>query len=135
MVQTTLKELVEQADRRASRIIDDMKRAGISREEFRFDVREYTLAKFLLDPQEATGDDIFELAEISIGKLLAMNDKSILLAVGSSTCTNQSSTDIKKVLLSLALQQGMGVKLEPDESAACETTQQLADILYDRRRG
>lgn len=135
MAKTTLKELVEHADGHAARIIDDMQRANITRGEFRCDVRDYTLAKFLLDPQEATSDDIFELAEISIEKLLAMNDKSILLAVGSTTCTNQSSTDIKKVLLSLALQKGMGVKLEPDESAACETTQQLADVLYDRCRG
>jgi hypothetical protein len=135
MAGITLKELIEQADERAGLILNDMGRAGISRNEFRSDVRDYTLAKFLLEPGEASGDDIFELAEASIEKLLAMNDKSILLAVGSTTCTNQSSTDIKKVLLSLALQQGMGIKLEPDESAACETTQELADALYDRTQG
>lgn len=61
-----------------------------------------------------------------------MNDKSVRLAQGSTTCTNQSSTDIKKVLLSMTLQRALGVKLEPDEAAALETVSDLADALYDR---
>jgi hypothetical protein len=132
MADRTLKERIEEADLRAERILADMNHDDVTHEGFHIDVRDYMLTKFLLEPDEVQSDDIFELAEISIEKLLAMNDKSVLLAVGSTTCTNQSSTDIKKVLLSLALQKGLGVKLSPDESAGCETIQQLADTLYAR---
>ena len=129
----TLKEMIEQADARADELLADMKRPNAGREQVRADVRASTLAKFLMTPDEAKGeDDIFALAEKSIEKMLRLNDNSVLLAVGSQTCTNQSSTDIKKVLLSLALQSGLGVKLTPQESAAAETTQALADALYDK---
>lgn len=128
----TLKEAIEEADARAEELLEDMKRPDATREEFRADVRAYTLAKFLLTEGEAENDVIFDLAEVSIEKMLRMNDNSVLLAIGSQTCTNQSSTDIKKVLLSLALQSGLGVKLTPQESAAAETTEQLADALYGK---
>ena len=53
--------------------------------------------------------------------------------LGSTTCTNQSSTDIKKVLLSLTLQRAVGVRFSPEESADLETITQLSDALFDAR--
>ena len=69
----------------------------------------------------------------SVEKMLRNADKSVKLAEGSTTCTNQSSTDIKKVLLSMTLQRSLGIKFTPEYSANLETITQLADALYDAR--
>lgn len=126
-----LKERLEIADAEATRTLELMKDPSLSLEKFVHHTRSYVMSKFFLEPGEYASDDIFELAEASIEKLLRSNDKSVTLAVGSTTCTNQSSTDIKKVLLSLTLQRALGVSMTPEESAAAETVPQLAGTLYD----
>ena len=97
----TLKQRIEAADERASRIVEELQNSALGENEFIDLVHEYVRCKFLLSPKECSSDDIFTLAEASIEKLLRINDRSVKLAQGSNTCTNQSSTDIKKVLLSL----------------------------------
>ena len=99
-------------------------------------MRNYTLAKFFLTEDEVRAlgtDDILKLADESVEKLLRQNDKSVKLAEGSTTCTNQSSTDIKKVLLSLTLQRALNVRFTPEQSANLETITQLADALFDAK--
>lgn len=129
----TLKERLDEAGAVADEALCALKDACLDRAQFEAQVRRFTLAKFFLDEGECASDNIFELAEASIEKLLALNDKSIKLAQGSNTCTNQSSTDIKKVLLSLTLQRELGVKFTPQQSAELETVAQLADALFDAR--
>lgn len=130
----TLKQRIEAADERASRIVEELQNSALGENEFIDLVHEYVRCKFLLSPEECSSDDIFTLAEASIEKLLRINDRSVKLAQGSNTCTNQSSTDIKKVLLSLSLQRAVGVKMTPEESANLETVTQLARSLYARRQ-
>ena len=77
--------------------------------------------------------DLLKLANVSVEKMLRNADKSVKLAEGSTTCTNQSSTDIKKVLLSMTLQRSLGIRFTPEYSASLETITQLADALYDAR--
>lgn len=100
-------------------------------------MRNYTLAKFFLTEDEVRAlgtEDILKLADESVEKLLRQNDKSVKLAEGSTTCTNQSSTDIKKVLLSLTLQlRAEPVRFTPEQSADLETITQLADALFDAK--
>lgn len=132
MQKPTLKEQLEEADARAQEALALLKDPSVTRDRFEELVRRYTLCKFFLEPGECGSDDIFTLAEASIEKLLRMNDQSVRLAQGSTTCTNQSSTDIKKVLLSMTLQRALGCKLTPDESADVLTVGELADALYDR---
>ncbi len=129
----TLKERLDEAGAVAEEALGRLKREDLDRGEFEAEVRRFTLAKFFLEPGECPSDGIFDLAEASIEKLLRLNDKSVKLAEGSNTCTNQSSTDIKKVLLSLTLQRELGVKFTPQESADLETVAQLATALYDAR--
>lgn len=132
MLNVSLKKQVEIADERAESLIKEMKDSSLTETQFSELVKEYLLCKFLLDSQEYTTDNILELAEISIEKLLMSNDKSIKLAQGSNTCTNQSSTDVKKVLLSLILQRSLAIKLTPQESAKLETVPELAHTLFVR---
>ncbi|MDO4290046.1 MAG: hypothetical protein Q4C41_02295 [Eggerthellaceae bacterium] len=132
-----LKERLDDAAADAEVALALMSDGSLSQEEFRVQVRRFTLDKFFLTEEEAAtggGDVILQLANASVEKLLRQNDKSVKLAEGSTTCTNQSSTDIKKVLLSMTLQRALGVKFSPEQSADCETITQLADALYTAKK-
>ena len=132
----TLKERLDIAALDAEAALRLLLEGNLSREEFRAQVRAFTLAKFFLTEEECTAagtEQLLELANVSVEKMLRNADKSVKLAEGSTTCTNQSSTDIKKVLLSMTLQRSLGVKFTPEYSASLETITQLADALYDAR--
>lgn len=130
----TLKDRMDIAAVDAQTALDLLLGGELDREGFRAQVRKFTLAKFFLTEEEAQAsgtEEILKLANDSVEKLLRQNDKSVKLAEGSTTCTNQSSTDIKKVLLSLTLQRALGVRFTPEESADLTTITQLADALFD----
>ena len=128
----TLKDRLDIAAKDAEAAQEKITSGTLGREE----VRNYTLAKFFLTEDEVRAlgtEDILKLADESVEKLLRQNDKSVKLAEGSTTCTNQSSTDIKKVLLSLTLQRALNVRFTPEQSANLETITQLADALFDAK--
>lgn len=132
----TLKDRLDIAAKDAQAAQEKITSGTLSREAFRQEVRNYTLAKFFLTEDEVRAlgtDEILKLADESVEKLLRQNDKSVKLAEGSTTCTNQSSTDIKKVLLSLTLQRALNVRFTPEQSANLETITQLADALFDAK--
>ena len=132
----TLKDRLDIAAKDAEAAQEKITSGTLGREAFRQEVRNYTLAKFFLTEDEVRAlgtEDILKLADESVEKLLRQNDKSVKLAEGSTTCTNQSSTDIKKVLLSLTLQRALNVRFTPEQSAELETITQLADALFDAK--
>ena len=121
----TLKDRLDIAAKDAEAAQEKITSGTLGREAFRQEVRNYTLAKFFLTEDEVRAlgtEDILKLADESVEKLLRQNDKSVKLAEGSTTCTNQSSTDIKKVLLSLTLQRALNVRFTPEQSAELEQT-------------
>ncbi len=133
----TLKERLDIAAKDAEAALELLKSGTLDREGFRAQIRRFTLSKFFLTEDEvraAGTEDILKLANESVEKLLRQNDKSVKLAEGSTTCTDQSSTDIKKVLLSLTLQRALNVRFTPELSASLETITQLADALFDGMR-
>lgn len=133
----TLKERLDIAANDAEAALELLKSGTLDREGFRAQIRRFTLSKFFLTEDEvraAGTEDILKLANESVEKLLRQNDKSVKLAEGSTTCTDQSSTDIKKVLLSLTLQRALNVRFTPELSASLETITQLADALFDGMR-
>ena len=132
----TLKERLDVAALDADAALQKLLSSELDREGFRREVRAFTLAKFFLtegEVAESGTEELLKLAEVSVEKMLRNADKSVKLAEGSTTCTNQSSTDIKKVLLSLTLQRSLGIKFTPEYSASLETITQLADALFDAR--
>lgn len=132
----TLKERLDLAALDADAALERLLEGDFDRDGFRREVRAFTLAKFFLTEEEcaqAGTEDLLKLANESVEKMLRNADKSVKLAEGSTTCTNQSSTDIKKVLLSMTLQRSLGVKFTPEYSASLETITQLADALFDAR--
>ena len=129
----TLKERLDIAALDADAALQKLLSGELNRADFRREVRAFTLAKFFLTEAECEAEDteeLLKLANASVEKLLRSEDKSVKLAEGSTTCTNQSSTDIKKVLLSMTLQRAIGVRFTPDESAELTTIEQLADALF-----
>lgn len=132
----TLKERLDLAALDADAAMEKLLSGELDRAGFRREVRAFTLAKFFLTEDEVAEvgtEMLLELANVSVEKMLRNADKSVKLAEGSTTCTNQSSTDIKKVLLSMTLQRSLGVRFTPEYSASLETITQLADALYDAR--
>ena len=132
----TLKERLDIAQADADEALDLIVNGGLDRDGFRAQVRRFTLDKFFLteeEVQEAGSEELLELANVSVEKMLRNADKSVKLAEGSTTCTNQSSTDIKKVLLSMTLQRALGIRFTPEESAELTTLTQLADGLFDAK--
>ena len=132
----TLKERFDIAAQDAQEALEALQACDLERDEFRALVRRFTLAKFFLTEEEVAAagtEDLLKLANESVEKILRENDRSVKLAEGSTTCTNQSSTDIKKVLLSLTLQRALNVRFTPEESANLETITQLADALFDAK--
>lgn len=132
----TLKERLDLAALDADAALEKLLEGDLDRNGFRNEVRAFTLAKFFLTEQEcaeAGTEKLLELANVSVEKMLRNADKSVKLAEGSTTCTNQSSTDIKKVLLSMTLQRALGIQFTPEYSASLETITQLADALFDAR--
>lgn len=130
----TLKERLDIAALDAQAALDKLLSGNLDRDAFRREVRAFTLAKFFLTEDEcaeAGTEELLKLAEVSVEKMLRNADKSVKLAEGSTTCTNQSSTDIKKVLLSMTLQRSLGIRFTPEYSASLETITQLADALFD----
>ena len=130
----TLKERLDIAALDADAAMQKLLSGDLDREGFRREIRVFTLAKFFLTEEEAVEagtEELLRLAEVSVEKMLRNADKSVKLAEGSTTCTNQSSTDIKKVLLSMTLQRSLGIKFTPEYSASLETVSQLADALFD----
>ena len=122
----TLKDRLDIAAKDAEAAQEKITSGTLGREAFRQEVHNYTLAKFFLTEDEVRAlgtEDILKLADESVEKL----------AEGSTTCTNQSSTDIKKVLLSLTLQRALNVRFTPEQSANLETITQLADALFDAK--
>ena len=135
-VKMTLKERLDLAALDADAALKQLLEGKLDREGFRREVRAFTLAKFFLTEVEAQAEgseEILKLANASVEKMLRNADKSVKLAEGSTTCTNQSSTDIKKVLLSMTLQRELGIKFAPEYSAELTTISQLADALFDAR--
>ena len=133
MAQRTLKEQLEEAEQHSKEVLDQLLDESTTRDEFRTLMKSYVGYRFFLEPEEMKTDVILDLAEDSVEKLLSINDLSVTLSEGSQTCTNQSSTDIKKVLLSLTLQRAMGIKFTPEESAGLDTIDKLACALFDAK--
>ena len=129
----TLKERLDIAAADAEKALELITSGELDQDEFEKQVRRFTLDKFFLTEDEvraAGTENLLELANVSVEKMLRNADKSVKLAEGSTTCTNQSSTDIKKVLLSLTLQRALGVQFTPEFAADLETIGQLTAALY-----
>lgn len=84
--------------------------------------------KYLLPGQVSPGDTLEELGRRSLEQVRRSGNTVAGMDV-LPHCGSASSATHKKILLLLALQRELGVKIEPRQGADCETVAQLAALL------
>lgn len=109
----SFKELVRVSNEKARRCLDVVRDNPNDHTVVHRSLTEFVRCKYLLDESEMTTDDLAELSQISLNKMLNQYHKETLKDI-SSVCTGSSSASTKKVLLVMAIQKGLGIKFEPE---------------------
>ena len=88
----------------------------------------YIKYRFMLADDKFWCDDIRQLSEYSIKKIMKLPKDEPLDEI-SMSCTGASSSAERKVLLILALRKKLGISFDADESVDIETVTQLAQAI------
>ncbi len=120
------------ADQHAKQEIADLK--GLESptlSDYACHIHNYVIYKFLLDDEpDITTRNLNELADLSVKKAGKLNSKEKELLDVSKHCGATTSSMTKKVLMFMALQEDMGVKISDQPTAWLETTDELAELIY-----
>lgn len=84
--------------------------------------------KYLLPGQVSPGDSLEEVGRRSL-EVVRRGGNTVAGMDVLPHCGSASSATHKKILLLLALQRELGVKIQPRQGADCETVDQLAALL------
>jgi hypothetical protein len=96
-------------------------------------LRGYILAKYILDEEDCPTDDIAELTEISLAKSQKI-DRRLLEDVDRATgCTSATSAMRKKVLLYIAMERELEIKIPDQEGAIAATIKDLALLIQQSK--
>ncbi len=87
-------------------------------------LRQYILFKLLLDEESCPSDDLGEIVTASLERSLRL-DKSLVQMEKGGGCDGAPPSITRKLLLFLAIQQELGIKLSPQELALVKTTAEL----------
>ncbi len=93
-------------------------------------LRAYILYRFMLNEEQMDSDEIMELARMSIARTLAIQSENVSDLDISNLCSGTSSVISKKVLLFMALQRDLQIRLLPEESASVKTIADLACLVH-----
>jgi acyl carrier protein len=135
MKEEAKKKLLESRRMAAAQVaaIEDARRAGLlTRQEVGRRLHSYVLAKYMLDEREAASIEIASLAKQSLAKIMKIDKKLVGHADKSPTCDGASSVDMKQALLIVAIQKEFGIKLDGIEAAFADTTDDLADLVWEQ---
>lgn len=128
----TFQELVKENDGRAAVFLQEIQEGTLDDDIYE-GLRGYVGCKFFLDDDEMTSDDLRELSELSLKKLLATYQEEALQDV-STTCTGVSSSSTKRILLIMSLQRKLGIKLPFEVSAKISTIRDLCTAISSEMR-
>ena len=103
-----------------------------TQDEVRYALYEYILAKYMLDESEVTSRVLSALAEQSLAKIMKIDKELIGNADKSPTCDGASSVDMKLSLLIVAIQRELEIKLDGIKAAFADTTDDLADLVWEQ---
>ncbi len=117
------------APRSAARQIDSIN----SDKELRYEalyahLRQYILIRFCLDDEPCETDDLIELAELSLAKVLHIRREE-LCRLDLSSCTRSSYVVTRKNLLFLVLEKELGIEILPEENASITDIGDLAELI------
>lgn len=97
-------------------------------------IRNYVRDKFLLSPEDGAAEELMDLADLSLRKILRLKKEGKLLGDISRGCSGASSLITKKVLLMKAVQEDFKITLTPAQSAAIQTLEQLTAAILAQRK-
>ena len=117
-------QLLELKERSAV-FIEGIKAAPTDREKVFSNLRAFILCRFALAEENPAGENVADLAQLSLDKLVKI-DRAGALQDLSDNCTGASSTIMKKALLITSLQKKLGVTFGEQEN---DTISQLADAV------
>lgn len=125
---------MKECDRLSEDEIEDVRKAGDDYEQVYRHLKEYVRYRFMLADEDFWSDDLKELSEYSIRKLLRLQKDEPLHDI-AMTCTGASSTSTRKILLLIAIQKKLDFKFAYTESPEIETISQLAHAIIKHRSG
>ncbi len=105
---------------------------NLTREAFGELFLRYMCAKFLLEPEEITTDNFYEICQISAEKASKLPHGSIDAAESASKCGGATTAMNKKILFLLAVNREYGITLTADDSVQIDTFTQLCDAVYQK---
>lgn len=105
---------------------------NLTREAFGELFLRYMCAKFLLEPEEITTDNFYEICQISAEKASKLPHGSIDAAEAASKCGGATTAMNKKILFLLAVNREYGITLTADDSVQIDTFTQLCDAVYQK---
>lgn len=128
-----LQDQIKACDLLSENEIEEMRKAGEDYDRVYRYLREYVRCRFMLVDEDYWSDDLKQLSEYSIRKLVRLQADEPLHDI-SMTCTGASSTSTRKVLLLIAIQKKLGFRFDYAESPEIETIPQLARAIIKHRR-
>lgn len=92
-------------------------------------LRGYVCGKLMLEPEECDSDSLAELSAASITKVTGFPKGELEAKDLSMNCAGISSVETKKILLLIALQRGLEIKIDPEMTPLLQTVEDLTDLV------
>lgn len=94
------------------------------------ELRAYVLCKFHLKPEECQTDRMEELAALSLSKSMKLSPELVKEYDMARSCDGVTSQTAKILLLFMAIQRDLSIKLPPDETAEAETMEEVSQMVW-----
>lgn len=131
----TLKETLLASAKKAKTAMEAMERCGEGDgERFSALLREYILAKYLLDGGEEE-EDLERLSHLSVERVVRLAAEPGFSYTDVPGCTGQSSATEKKILLLLKIRDTLEKELPVEELIGARTLPRLAQVIFAARFG
>lgn len=93
-------------------------------------MRQFILAKFLLDTADLTTDDFNEITEISLARGARLSPDVIAEFDTAQSCDGATSAMVKRVLLFRTIEKGLDVTLDTRQSVLVSTLDDVTDMVW-----
>lgn len=127
-----LEERYEAAERQAKKIALAMNSAPTPAfEEFTERVHAYVRTRMLLEPEDELIDSLNVLGQMNLARALGVTLPELSQMDMEAKCGGTSAVMTKKILLIMALNKDLGVKVSPEEAAEITKLSELVTRLYE----
>lgn len=128
-----LEERYEAAEREAKQIAERLNaRAVPSFAEFEAEVHSYIRTRMLLEPEDEMVDSLNALGQMNLARALGVSVPDLSRMDMEAKCGGTSAVMTKKILLIMALNRDLGVKITPEAAADTTKLSDLVSQLYEQ---